>query len=1202
MIRGALLLSIGATAAACELDDQGPEAALVQSKLLRHEKALPNRYVVVFDPIEASAMRSSKAVDRFAEEHGAVVLHRYETALNGFAAEMSEQDARAMAADPRVRYIEEDAVVMLNDTQLNATWGLDRVDQVALPLDTTYTYNNNGTGVNVYVIDTGIRATHTQFGGRVTHAFSAINDGNGGNDCQGHGTHVAGTIGGSVYGMAKNVRLHGVRVYGCDAGTGWSAIIAGIDWVAANRVLPAVVNMSVGGFPFQAADDAVNAAINTGVTFVVAAGNGGRSACTESPARVPAAITVAAVDNTDTLAFISNFGPCVDIFAPGVDISSAYHFSDWTIVALTGTSMAAPHVTGAAAMYLAAHPSATPAEVTAALLDGASVDRVISPGVGSPNRMLYSRCIGSPDAVDPTVTLTAPADGAILAGNVSVAASAADETQLGRVDFFVDQTFISSDGSAPYTATFNSRDFANGAHTVTARAVDFGCNDASSSAAVTIDNFIDTTPPSTSITSPANGATVSGEIVIEATASDNVGVARVDFYLGATLLGTDTTAPYSLTWNTSTSFNGTQALTARGVDALNNVGTSAAVNVTVDNPGQASFNTSFGTPWCSVAGPRCDSSTYLVGRGTVGPEPNEPNTLSRACWDGNAGTFHNSQSIDRLVINSIDGSSFTQGAQVRIEVTVWSNSVNDYLEIFYANDVNTQVWAPVRMVSGIAPGLNVQTVNLTLQGAPMQAIRARLGGWGGQSPCSTAPYVDHDDLVFAVNAGAADTGPPSVSLTSPTAPYEYRGTITVAANASDNVAVREVQFYDGTTLLGVDTAAPYSIQWDTTTVPGGGHRTLSARAIDTSDNVGTSLSLAIYIDNNPPPTSWVAPASGTMIRGGFVGLGAIASDDRSVQRVEFYVGTTLIGTDTSAPYDTAWNVTGLDGPYTLTTRAFDAVGNQGTSSPVTLIVDNVVPAATLTSPSNGTTVAGPVTITANATDDRQVQRVEFLVDSTLLGSDTTSPYSFSWSSGSVPNGPHTLSARAFDVAGNSTTNTVNITVNNSSFGSSFNTTLQAPWCASPVARCDTGTLTNGRGSVGPEPNQPNTINDACLDGTGGTYHTSTSIDRMVVSTTGGAPFATGLRVRVEMLIWATAGFAGERLDIFHAPDANNPTWTLLTTLTPPGSGARIMSYEFNLPAGSLQAIRGSFRTGGSAVPCSGGSVDDADDIIFAVAP
>lgn len=1205
-IRGALLLSIGASAAACEVGDGGlsePEVAVAESKLVRHEKAVPNRYIVVLDRIEASALRSPKAIDSFAEEHGAVVLQRYENALNGFAAEMTESDARAMAADRRVRFIEEDQPVTFNATQLNATWGIDRVDQFALPLDTTYTYNNNGTGVHVYVIDTGIRATHTQFGGRVTTVFSAINDGNGGNDCQGHGTHVAGTIGGSVYGMAKNVQLHNVRIAGCP-GTGsgtWGDIIAGIDWVTANRILPAVANMSFSGNGSMAVDNAVTAAINAGVTVVTAAGNGSRSACLESPGRVPAAINVGSVDNTDTMEWTSAYGPCVDLFAPGVNISSAFHFSDWTIVELSGTSPAAAHVTGAAALYLSANPGATPAEVSAALIGQASIGRVNSAGAGSPNRLLYTRCIGSPDLVAPTVTVTAPADGASVAETVSIAASAADETQLGRVDFYLGTTLLSSDTSAPYSASFNSRDFANGAHTITARAVDLGCNETSSPVSITIDNYVDVTPPSVSITSPAEGATVSGEVVIQASASDDVSVARVDFYMGTTLLGSDTTAPYSFTWSTGVVFDGPYALTARGVDTVNNVGTSAAVNVTVDNPGDATFDPTLRAPACLVAGARCDSSTLVLGRGTVGPEPNQPNTVNNSCADGNSGVFHESPSVDRISVTSVDGSPFASGTPVRVEVTIWSANTSDYLEIFYATNVNAPVWRMIGVSQfGIAPGRFVQTVPITLQGGALQGIRARLGSWALQPQCAPGAAVDHDDLIFSViNAG--DTTPPTVTITSPAAPFYVRNTVTFAANAFDDVAVREVQFFDGTTLLGVDTTAPYSIQWDTTTIPGGGNRSLTARAIDTSNNATTSLTTSVYVDNNPPATAWVVPVAGSMVRGTYF-LGATAFDDSGVQRVEFYLGASLIGTDTVSPYDTAWNTTGLEGSYTLSARAFDILGNQATSDPVTVIVDNVVPSVSVTAPSNGTTVAGSVTINANASDNRQVQRVEFLVDSTLLGSDTTAPYSYTWSSGSVPNGPHTLSARSFDVAGNSTTNTVNITVNNSSFGSSFNSTLQAPWCASPVARCDTGALTNGRASVGPEPNQPNTINDSCLDGTGGTYHTSTSIDRMVVSTTGGAPFATGSRVRVEMLIWATASFANERLDIFHAPDANNPTWTLLTTITPPGSGARITSYEFNLPAGSLQAVRGSFRSGGSAVPCSTGSTDDMDDLIISVAP
>src|SRR5262249_51466616 len=236
-------------------------------------------------------------------------------------------------------------------TQSNATWGIDRIDQRNLPLSGTYTYNFTGAGVHAYIIDTGIRATHQNFGGRVSsQGFTAINDGNGTNDCNGHGTHVSGTVGSSTYGVAKGVTLHAVRVLSCSGSGSTSGVIAGVDWVTQNRILPAVANMSLGGGVSTALDTAVNNSINSGVTYAIAAGD--TNPCTLSPARVAAALTVGATTMTDARSSFSNFGTCVDLFAPGSSITSTWNTSDTATNTISGTSMATPHVTGVAALYL----------------------------------------------------------------------------------------------------------------------------------------------------------------------------------------------------------------------------------------------------------------------------------------------------------------------------------------------------------------------------------------------------------------------------------------------------------------------------------------------------------------------------------------------------------------------------------------------------------------------------------------------------------------------------------------------------------------------------------------------------------------------------------------------------------------------------------------------------------------------------------
>src|SRR5256885_6161488 len=297
------------------------------------KKPIPNSYIVVFEGRVADA---PGVADELARTHGAKTKHVY-GALKGFAAEMSEAAANAIANDPRVKYVEEDSIVQIDTTQTGATWGLDRIDQRNLPLDGSYTYNTTASNVHAYIVDTGILTSHTQFGGRASVGVDEVGDGQNGIDCNGHGTHVSGTVGGSTYGVAKSVSLVAVRVLDCSGSGTNSGVIAGVNWVATNAIHPAVANMSLGGGASQAVDDAVNGAINSGVTFAIAAGNSNTDACTQSPARVAAAITVAATDSNDTRASFSNFGTCVDLFGPGVNITSDWFSSNTATNTISGT-------------------------------------------------------------------------------------------------------------------------------------------------------------------------------------------------------------------------------------------------------------------------------------------------------------------------------------------------------------------------------------------------------------------------------------------------------------------------------------------------------------------------------------------------------------------------------------------------------------------------------------------------------------------------------------------------------------------------------------------------------------------------------------------------------------------------------------------------------------------------------------------------
>ncbi len=368
------------------------------SELRYAEFPIADEYIVVLKDAHdfPSNMRSAgtdvraTAVD-MAQTHRVNLEQTYEHALRGFLTRVSDRGAlQRLLSDPRVAYIEENGEVFLTATQNNPTWGLDRIDQRDRPLSGSYTYDTTASNVRAYIIDTGIRASHNEFGGRVGAGYTAINDGNGSNDCNGHGTHVAGTVGGSVYGVAKAVQLHAVRVLGCNGSGTNAGVIAGMDWVTANHVKPAVANMSLGGGASTATDNAVNGMINAGVTVVVAAGNENQNACNVSPARVANAITVGSTTSTDARSSFSNFGTCVNIFAPGSSITAAWHTSNTATNTISGTSMASPHVAGVAALYLANNPSATPATVRNAIYSNGSTGKLSSIGSGSPNLLLYS--------------------------------------------------------------------------------------------------------------------------------------------------------------------------------------------------------------------------------------------------------------------------------------------------------------------------------------------------------------------------------------------------------------------------------------------------------------------------------------------------------------------------------------------------------------------------------------------------------------------------------------------------------------------------------------------------------------------------------------------------------------------------------------------------------------------------------------------
>ncbi|NGO75656.1 S8 family serine peptidase [Streptomyces sp. YC504] len=406
--------------------------------------AIPNSYIVTLD--EDAAKSDSAKGKALAKEYGAQIERTYKEALNGYEIEATEAEAERFAADPAVESVTQNRTFKISATQPNPpSWGLDRIDQKTLPLNQSYTYPDKaGEGVTVYVIDTGVRITHSDFGGRASYGYDAIDNDNTAQDGHGHGTHVAGTVAGGSYGVAKKAKVVGVRVLN-NSGSGTTAqVVAGIDWVTRNAVKPAVANMSLGGGADSAIDTAVRNSIAAGITYAVAAGNESTDASTRSPARVAEAITVGATTSSDAKASYSNYGSVLDLFAPGSSITSAWNTSDTATNSISGTSMASPHVAGAAAIHQSLNPSATPAQTRDALVAATSTGVVTSPGTGSPNRLLQvgGGTTNPPGKAFDNATDYAIADNATAESPITVSGVTGNAPATLQVPVVIQHTYI----------------------------------------------------------------------------------------------------------------------------------------------------------------------------------------------------------------------------------------------------------------------------------------------------------------------------------------------------------------------------------------------------------------------------------------------------------------------------------------------------------------------------------------------------------------------------------------------------------------------------------------------------------------------------------------------------------------------------------------------------------------------------------------
>jgi len=375
--------------AAILLHSTPSDVSAKSDKFKRSQRPIADQFIVVLNDGTENKFDPDAVIGDLNRRFPGSIGKVYSSAVHGYSVRMNSAQAQALSDDPLVKYVEEDSYVSETDVETNPGWGLDRLDQRSVPFDFTYNYNGRGTGVNIYILDSGILSTHVELQGRVVSAYDAVH-GQTGSQCNNHGTSVAGVAGSTTFGVAKNAMLQDVRVLPCTGYGSVSDVISGVDWVTRHAIRPAVANMSVQTAFSKSLNDSVSSSIAAGITYVVGAGNNSGDACGWSPSAIPEAIVVAATNSSDSRVSWSNTGTCVDLFAPGEGISTISNETDTTTTYASGTSYSSPYVAGIAALYLEQHPAASPAEVSAAITSLATTDVVIDAGIGSPNLLAYS--------------------------------------------------------------------------------------------------------------------------------------------------------------------------------------------------------------------------------------------------------------------------------------------------------------------------------------------------------------------------------------------------------------------------------------------------------------------------------------------------------------------------------------------------------------------------------------------------------------------------------------------------------------------------------------------------------------------------------------------------------------------------------------------------------------------------------------------